>query len=64
MAIESDIAGVGRVRVVNNGFESIQRAFAFITVHYDPATDIIDVPNQPAFISSAHRVPLSDDRLC
>ena len=62
--MEEDLEGLGRVRVVNNGLRAIERAFAFITLQYNPAEDVIDVQGKTAFISSNHRVPLSDDRLC
>lgn len=50
-----------RIRVRNLGLQTVEDAIAYISLMYDPQTDILD---GPAFIGSHHRVLLCEDRLC
>jgi len=50
-----------RVRVSNRWVQTVEDAVGYISLDFDPKTDVLE---GPAFIGPTHRIKLREDRLC
>ena len=63
LKLEKDTRLLGHFRVCNYGMQTVEDAIVYISLTFDPKTDIIDNMEEQAFIAKHNRVGLCEDRL-